>query len=389
MLDFLDPFWKWLFLGVDLDYFVNSSEYREGWWKYATTTYLGWLLGIGSVIMFVGLVMFAGLCGARRATFMTMLFVFLFILACTILADYYLPQIWASFKRSISKRISQGSSYLLFEFMNEQIPHIRLPPTGASMRRLDFGHRMPVPRHRRRGGGGPRSLMLLSSLVLVLVGLELLEHDEPPHTVTVQEGEHKEPNAAAAVEYDELTGEHDDDDDDESQVRRLNIWKFLGDQGEKFGVKVFNKYLGGKYLKVLVGLKYDRKSNKVYFKSLRWARIRLERLKVLKMRDTIDNSWFLGFFYKWPRWMMGFGSFFFIIFLVFIYKFYGLKHVAAFMVLAIILIFMGAFFHFQRVLEDVQYHIAMLRNAGLWSFFLGKNPIDAVKGVFSFIGRIF
>ncbi|KAF4690826.1 hypothetical protein FOZ60_016799 [Perkinsus olseni] len=76
MLDFLDPFWKWLFLGVDLDYFVNSSEYREGWWKYATTTYLGWLLGIGSVIMFVGLVMFAGLCGARRATFMTMLFVF-------------------------------------------------------------------------------------------------------------------------------------------------------------------------------------------------------------------------------------------------------------------------------------------------------------------------
>ncbi|KAF4724501.1 hypothetical protein FOZ62_007596, partial [Perkinsus olseni] len=171
MLDFLDPFWKWLFLGVDLDYFVNSSEYREGWWKYATTTYLGWLLGIGSVIMFVGLVMFAGLCGARRATFMTMLFVFLFILACTILADYYLPQIWATFKRSISKRISQGSSYLLFEFMNEQ-----------------------------------------------------------PNAV-----------AAAVVEYDELTGEHNDD---ESQVRRLNIWKFLGDQGEKFGVKVFNKYLG-------------------------------------------------------------------------------------------------------------------------------------------------
>ncbi|KAF4730480.1 hypothetical protein FOZ63_000267, partial [Perkinsus olseni] len=342
----------------DLDYFVNSSEYREGWWKYATTTYLGWLLGIGSVIMFVGLVMFAGLCGARRATFMTMLFVFLFILACTILADYYLPQIWASFKRSISKRISQGSSYLLFEFMNEQV--------------------------------GDWSLMLLSSLVLVLVGLELLEHDDSPHTVTVQEGEHKQPNAAAAEEYDELTGaRNDDDDDDESQVRRLNIWKFLGDQGEKFGVKVFNKYLGGKYLKVLVGLKYDRKTNKVYFKSLRWARIRLERLKVLKMRDTIDNSWFLGFFYKWPRWMMGFGSFFFIIFLVFIYKFYGLKHVAAFMVLAIILIFMGAFFHFQRVLEDVQYHIEMLRNAGLWSFFLGKNPIDAVKGVFSFIGRIF
>ncbi|KAF4690825.1 hypothetical protein FOZ60_016798 [Perkinsus olseni] len=213
---------------------------------------------------------------------------------------------------------------------------------------------MPVPRHRRRGGGGPRSLMLLSSLVLVLVGLELLEHDEPPHTVTVQEREHKEPNAAA-VEYDESTGEHNDDDDDEAQSPSFEYMEVPR--------SISNHYDG--------------------------LGIRLERLKVLKMRDTIDNSWFLGFFYKWPRWMMGFGSFFFIIFLVFIYKFYGLKHVAAFMVLAIILIFMGAFFHFQRVLEDVQYHIEMLRNAGLWSFFLGKNPIDAVKGVFSFIGRIF
>lgn len=59
------------------------------------------------------------------------------------------------------------------------------------------------------------------------------------------------------------------------------------------------------------------------------------------------------------------------------------------MVLCILLIFIGAFFHLQRLLEDLQYKIKLAKNVGLWSLFIGTNPIDAVKDLARIIGRIF
>ncbi|KAF4670684.1 hypothetical protein FOZ61_009527 [Perkinsus olseni] len=105
MFEFLDSFWKWLFKGASLDYFVQSSDYRDGWWQNVITTYAGWALGFESILMFGGLIMFAVFCGARHATFMTMILIFLFVLAGIMLFDNMMPQLWAMFKGLIRDKL--------------------------------------------------------------------------------------------------------------------------------------------------------------------------------------------------------------------------------------------------------------------------------------------
>ncbi|EER08280.1 hypothetical protein Pmar_PMAR007951 [Perkinsus marinus ATCC 50983] len=83
MLDFLNSFWRWMFRGADLDHFLHNSEYRDGWWYNLVQTYAGWAMGIG------------------HASFLTMILIFLFILAGIMLFDNMLPQFWEMFKKLV------------------------------------------------------------------------------------------------------------------------------------------------------------------------------------------------------------------------------------------------------------------------------------------------
>lgn len=56
-----------------------------------------------------------------RATFVTLLLVFLFILAITMLGAHLLPTIWDMIQRSFNKQVMKIAKYITLEFIADKL----------------------------------------------------------------------------------------------------------------------------------------------------------------------------------------------------------------------------------------------------------------------------
>ncbi|KAF4672343.1 hypothetical protein FOL47_000651 [Perkinsus chesapeaki] len=233
-------------------------------------------------------------------------------------------------------------------------------------------------------------LIVLPSLLVVFIALDILDrvdyisndyiiNDNNPFYIEIPDYRDY---------YNQQEEEEEVSDDYEVPRRRLNffenIWNKIWKETTKQGGKAFKRTVYSlpyvKYARLYGGFTIDTKDKKIYFKSLSWIFQRIDRAKQLKLRKMIDDSWLIGFFFKWPKFMTGFGSLLFIIFLCGVYKFFGLKWVAVLMFWSILFMFLGATYYAKRILEDFQYKFNLAKvSTGPWAVLL--DPVNSVQAI--------